>query len=351
MRWHSLLAFFCCIYLPAGAQKDSLSQLFLKNKCGQLHVSLSPKRVLSKDKIPPYFANFEVVDFRQDTSRIGFWAVNKNRREFVFSEPGNQTLSSFFNHYAQPAGNRSVLIIIKKFWLCDVKDIPVEPGKSPGFGRIEFRGEAFLKTNEGYLPITYLDTVITSPNSVKDMVLFRLGDLFFNFIKKIAAVNEEAVLKRNVSFTISELEALNKKRFAYPMDTALVLRKGVYANIDEFRNNQPSIFNYEIQPDENGLNQLYLKDETGKPYFSRKMWGYCDGQQCYAMMDGNLFPVLSVNHAFYVFGSKEYKIKRTFMPVLILFPPLAMVGAMPVSEKATRMLHFFSVDPYTGKIY
>jgi hypothetical protein len=61
------------------------------------------------------------------------------------------------------------------------------------------------------------------------------------------------------------------------MDTALVLKKGVYANVDEFRNNQPSIFNYDIQPDENGLSQLYLKDETGKPYFPGRCGGIAMG--------------------------------------------------------------------------
>ncbi len=350
MKLLHLIAFCCCLYLPTLAQTKLQGQLFLKDKCGQIHLSLSPKRVTSKEKIPPYFAGFEVVDFRLDTSRLGFWATDKGRREYVFQSTASQTISSFLDNYTDPAGTRAFLIVIKKLWIHDAKDTIVKPREPRQFGRIEFRGEAFLKTNQGYQPFTYLDTVITSPNSARDIAIFRLPDLFFNFINKIAAVNEESVLKRKVSYSFHLLDSLNKERFHYPMDTALVLKKGVYANVDEFRNNQPSIFNYDIQPDENGFSQLYLKDETGKPYFSRKMWGYCDGEQCYAMMDGNLFPVLSINHAFYVFGSKEYKIKTKIMPVLLIVPPLVVMGAMPISETATRKLHFFSLDPYTGKI-
>jgi hypothetical protein len=349
MKLLQLIAICCCLYVPTLAQTKHQGQLFLKDKCGQIHLSLSPKRVTSKEKIPPYFAGFEVVDFRQDTSRLGFWAIDKDRREFVFQSTASQTISSFLDNYVDPAGTRTFLIVIKKLWLCDVKDNTLNPRQTRSWGSIEFRGEAFLKTNQGYLPFTYLDTVITSPNSARDMAIFRLSDLLFNFISKIAAVNEEVVLKRKATYSFHVLDSLNKERFNYPMDTALVLKKGVYANVDEFRNNQPSIFNYDIRPDENGFSQLYLTDEKGKPYFSRKMWGYCDGQQCYAMMDGNLFPVLSIDHAFYVFGSKEYKIKKKIMPVLLFVSPL-MLATMPISETATRKLHFFSLDPYTGKI-
>jgi hypothetical protein len=80
-------------------------------------------------------------------------------------------------------------------------------------GSIEFRGEAFLKTSQGYQPFTYLDTVIKSPSSVRNMAIFRLPDVFFNFIHKIATMNEAIVLKRNVSYTFQVLDSLNKERF------------------------------------------------------------------------------------------------------------------------------------------
>lgn len=353
MKLFSLLIVFGFLYMPARAQRDSLSQRFLTSKCGQLHLSLLTKRVTSEEKLPTNFGRFEVVDFRQDTSRIGFWMADKIRREFVFHGSANETISSFLNHYTDPSGTRSFLILIKKLWLYDTV-LSTKSTKSfaqVGKGRILFRGEAFLKTSDGYLPYTYLDTVISSPTSVKDMAIFRLPDLFYDLLKKIAGVQQEITLKRK-AFSFSELEALNNTQFNYPMDTARVLKKGVYASIEEFRNNNPTILNYEIQADENDLKQLYLKDGNGKTYFSRKMWGYCDGQQCYAMMDGNLFPVISVNHAFYVFGSRQYEKKGTAVPILfMLIPPVSMLAFEGVSETATRKLSFFTLDPHTGDIY
>jgi len=342
-------ALLACLYFPSYAQKDSLSNAFIKKYCEQLHVSVSPNRVTSDEKMPASFLQFEVVDFRPDTFRLGFWGVDMQRREFVFREPATETISTFFNHYTYPAGTKSFLIIIKKLWLRDNTDTKKTPAQPIERGRIEFRGEAFLKTNNGYLPYTYLDTIITSPRSVKDIAVFRLPDLFYDFLRKIAAVNEETLQKRKAFFTIGQLDSLNRKQYNFPMDTAMALKQGVYASLEEFRNNQPSILNYEIRADENGLRQLYLKDETGKSYYSRKMWGFCDGQQCYAMMDGNLFPILKVDHAFYVFGSKQYQLKSTWVPVLI--PGLSMIGTMSLSETAVRRLHFFSIDPFSGEIY
>lgn len=339
----------CCLYFSSRAQNDSLSNAFIKKYCEQLHISVSPNRVTSDEKLPPSFLHFEVADFRPDTFRLGFWGVDMQRREFVFHESASETISSFFNHYTNPAGTRSFLIIVKKLWLRDNTDAKKTPGQPIERGRIEFRGEAFLNINNGYLPYTYLDTVITSPRSVKDIALFRLPDVFYDLLRKIAAVNEETVLKRKAFFTPGQLDSLNKIQFDFPMDAATALNQGVYASLEEFRNNKPSILNYEIKADENGLRQLYLKDETGKSYFSRKMWGFCDGQQSYAMMDGNLFPILKVDHAFYVFGSKQYHLKSTWVPILI--PGLSMIGTVTLSETAVRRLHFFSIDPFSGEIY
>ena len=56
-------------------------------------------------------------------------------------------------------------------------------------------------------------------------------------------------------------------------------RNGEINGYFEFRNNQPSITNYDVQTNGTGF-QLYLKDETGKSYYSRKMWGFCNGELC-----------------------------------------------------------------------
>lgn len=109
----------------------------------------------------------------------------------------------------------------------------------------------------------------------------------------------------------NDITSFNYKRALYKIDTASALKKGIYANLQEFRNNNPSIITgYTVEKGDDDLVQLYLENEDGKPYLSRKCWGYSDGQQCYIMFDGFLFPVLHAGRSFYVWGSKEYNVKN-----------------------------------------
>jgi hypothetical protein len=339
----------CCLYLPAISQTDSLHQRFLNDKCIQNHLILSTSHAPSKEKIPAVFSHFEVVDLRPDTTRVGFCGMDKQRYELVFDKGTSGQIATFMNHYTNPAGNRSFLIIIKKLWLYNIKDAPRMENKPKGIGCMEFRGEAFLKTDEGYLPYAYLDTVITSPYHIKDMARTKMANMLVDFINKIATTDEALAQKRK-AFTFNQLDSLNNLRFDFPMDTARVLRKGVYASIDEFRNNQPSISNYDVQTDGTGF-QLYLKDETGKSYYSRKMWGFCNGELCYAMLDGNLCPIFSVGHSFYVLGStdKEVKAKNNSLGRVLLYRYSNGIFYMP--STGPYNMHFYTIDPFSGKIY
>lgn len=73
-----------------------------------------------------------------------------------------------------------MLIIVKKIWCYDTIVVPKN-----GRARILFRVEAFLKTNEGYAPYAYLDTLITSPASVVHLARYTLPWLFAVLVKRL----------------------------------------------------------------------------------------------------------------------------------------------------------------------
>jgi hypothetical protein len=359
MKLLPLLVFLYCIHPEATAQKDSAEQAFLKNKCNRFYMLLLSKTSKSVPASAAYYSNFEVADFRADTSRIGFWA-NENGRdkiELLFRNTTSKTLAKYLNEtYTHPSGTgtHSLFIVLKKLWLFDTitvnisKDLKKQTGI--GKGRIVFRAEAFLHTDDGFLPYTYLDTVVASPRLVINMN--ELPGLLSVLVDKIMAVDDASIVKRSRIFSYNLLDSLNKKRFLYPMDTASILKRGVYTNVDEFRNNQPSILDFEIQQDNNDNIELFLKDEAGKPYFTRKVWGYCDGYNCYKMMDGDLFPILSIQHAFYVWGAKGYRIGYTGVPVAVPAGPGFVSGGFePVAGKAIRRMRIYSLDVYTGQVY
>src|ERR1700738_1254749 len=95
----------------------------------------------------------------------------------------------------------------------------------------------------------------------------QLPDLIFRFMEKVASVDlDKAIMnKRTVSY--NQIDSFCRVRFDYPMDTATQLVKGVYADISEFRNNSPSIVDYQISKDKNDNLELHIRDENGQFYF------------------------------------------------------------------------------------
>jgi hypothetical protein len=351
MKRISLLLALTCLFLAATAQRQVKGRQFLNDKCQSFY--LTPFYRTKDINIAPAIKHLEVVDFRPDTSRMGFLTENRKWKDIRFRAGLRHEVQAYLkDQYAFTGGIRSLLIIIKKCWLSDtaVARPTMELMKYPGKGRIAFRAEAFLKTPEGYAPYTYLDTVISSNASAVNIARKRLEDLLEILMDKVAATDEAAVIKRNRFFSFDALDSLNKRRFAYAMDTALTLRKGVYASLEEFRNNNPSIHNYEVQQNKEGHLDLFLKDEEGKLYYSRKMWGYCDGENCYAMMDGNLFPVVQADNAYYVCGSRQYKVEQTRMPLFVVFPTAFLLTSESISETVLRKLSLFQLDMHTGQI-
>ena len=131
----------------------------------------------------------------------------------------------------------------------------------------------------------------------------QLKDLLDTFMVQVAVLDLE---KERRLVTRRQIDSFNRANFDYPMDTATSFAKGVYATAEDFWKNAPSITNYSIDTDKSGHSELNIPDATGKMYYTHTVWGFCDGAQRYAMMDGNLFPIFLVGHQFYVLGSKEY---------------------------------------------
>src|SRR5579863_7809493 len=138
------------------------------------------------------------------------------------------------------------------------------------------------------------------------------------------------------------------------MDTATQLVKGVYRSVEEFLNNTPSIEKAELTTDKTGGFELLISDENGQLYYTRKVWGYCDGSRTYLMIDGNLFPLFSICHQFYVLGSKEFQLKKKVSMVPFVTPVVPVllfsIVASGTDTRLIRSLRVYRVDTGTGQV-
>ena len=351
MKHLSGLLFIIFMARAADAQEDNVGVAFLDSRCAHHFISLSLKRNISKLKNSFPFREIQVLDYRPDTLRMGLFNEGKQLTDLRFHDAAGGIFQSFLNEtYANSLETKTLVVVIKDLWF---SDIVYEHNATPSNLRshIKFRVETYVKEKTGYVPLTYFDTLISSKKKVAMIAQFTIPDLISAFIDKIISINMYQAninLKRQLSF--GAVDSFSNRAFTCPITTSDTLQKGVYASFDEFRNNNPSVFNYEIDKESDASMSLRLVDKEGKSYYSRRMWGYCDGRQSYVMMDGNLFPIINYGRARYVYGSKDYHVKKTAVPIFLLFPAAILVSAVPVSETVTRNLRFFKLDIQTGEI-
>jgi hypothetical protein len=343
------LLFFCAAVHVLGQTGDSGQQL-IKKKCGVVHVPLPLDK--SGPLYPPLFDSIRVLDLRRDTSRIGLVSSGRNSQEQLqFHSPAFDQLGRYlYAGYSSSQGRQSLLVVIKDLWVGNGNWY-----NNPSYSKweISFRFEAYLKEKDGYIPLTYLDTTVHlfAGGNSSNVGAHELPGLIDVFMNKVATRDEIGGWSEKRVVSYEEIDSFSRTRFNYAMDTVTRPVKGVYVNVEEFKNNAPSVLQYEVSKDKSGNVELRIPDESGHLYYTHTAWGFCDGKQAYVMMDGNLFPVFCVQHQFYVLGSKEYRDKKLWVPILIPVGPFALIsGTADVSDNVVRTLRLFRLDVRTGRV-
>jgi len=352
---------YCHFINIAAAQKDDKAQEFLEKKFKNTYISLSVTKPDRREISTSSFNEIQVLDCRPDTSRLGIFMDGSIQREVLFhSERGevlpvggtiNQYLS---DKWKNEAGKNSLLLVLKKFWITD-KSLDSTPENYSSAGnsqtKIVLSFESYITDSAGYIPFAKFDTVFRSDRPVIVTSIFRLPELLKAYIDKMNSIDINKTRKKKLRLSYDEVKTYSNKEYSSAIMVSQQLKQGVYANFDEFTKNNPSIQNYSIGKDVAGLQALYLRDESGKEYYSWKCWGYCDGENIFMMMDGNLFPIIRYHNAYYVLGSTDYAVKKFKAPVFIMVPGLWVAGMITYKEEVVRKIKVLSLDPATGNFY
>ncbi len=345
MRSNLLLLLCCCLALQTIGQSSDDGQQFIKKRCRTEHVVLPPP--------PPYSSEWNVItvrDLRRDTSRIGL--VNdgaRDQQEVVFRVAAAKQLSEYLNAgYTSPNAKHELLVVVKELWISQTGRLQANQES----WRISFLLEAYLKGSDRIVPLTFFDTsAIASSINASIMAQQVIPRLIAAFMDKISTFDPDYDLAVKKPVTWQQIDSFCRTRYDYPMDTATQLVKGVYANVQEFRNNKPSLTTYELSkdgPDDLGLR---IPDGDGQMYHTRSVWGFCDGRQCYVMMDGTLFPLFCIQHQYYVFGSTHLSHKRIHVPFVLPIPAAgSIIGWTSIDDGAERHLRLFRLNEKSGRV-
>ncbi len=354
MKHIALSCILLFVLSTVHAQKDSIYQAFINKKYGTSYIQLSERQ---QHQAPALFHEIQVVDSRRDTSRLGLSTVGLFKTQLRFQAPVGKTIASFLNrNFTNPKEGRSLLVVIKDLWLFDDRDTTLEENfrKEPGTrrkGNMECRLEAYQQMAGEYLPVTYIDTILSSHDfNAPDMGELILPRLLTSFMEKVSGADMESLGKRRRLLPYNTIDSFNRSRYNYAMDTALVWKKGVYRNVDEFLNNNPSITDYKVERTKMKESSLYVREGNGEYIYTRDVWGYCDGDSYFAMMDGSLFQIFPVQHSFYSLGSKAYSHLPRLRALDYLSGTSALVyGSMRTNETITKKLALFRLDIRSGE--
>lgn len=325
---------------------------------------------------PGRFNHFEVIDERADTARIGIHArtgpFSHNSRQLVFGRPAATEIAEYLNaQFSRQGTPFAALLVLRTFWLSDANYTWEELGKDPDKKldnfQIRLKVEVYAGKDSLYIPVFRYDTLVTtrprdyaSREGLYPMLEDCLSNLFNDLVDSASLVaGRKAGDARKVSR--EQIREFNRSRFGTPLDSGTAYTSGVYASFEEFRNNAPSIHDFEIKKEGKDI-LLYIKAATGPSYYSHDAWGYSDGISLFIMRDGMLWPAWKEGRAIYFYG-RSYKIETnpggTYIPGTPGYtsPGGARVGGAPGyytpsnsnTEKDVKCI--YTVDMDTGEVY
>jgi hypothetical protein len=258
------------------------------------------------------FSHFEVIDERADTCRIGVHTSvpdfgRNHDRQLVFDHSTANEIAGYLNRrLARPGAPYTALVILRTLWLSDASYIREDLVRNPilRFERthIHLKAEIYAIRDGRYIPILRFDTLQTAWKKrlyLERSTYYEWGQNLAVLMNELAdSASRVAVRKENgPRVALEDIRQFNASRFDAPIAETPPAR-GVYANFEEFRNNTPSIQDFEIKT-ENNEHLLYIR-ESGKTYYSHDAWGYSDGKDIYVMRDGILCPAWKEGKAFYI---------------------------------------------------
>jgi hypothetical protein len=332
--------------------------------------------LVSSEKVPPsgfasLFNHFEIIDERPDTARIGVHAATRygigttHNRQLIFAGPAAREISSYLDaRFAHPGAPYTALIVIRTLWISDANnkwdEMTMDPDKYDEKAKIRLKAEIYAAKNDLYTPVFRFDSLNVSLKSS----FARLGRDLAEMLEELADSSTLLLARKGEGsrkISRADILAFNQSRFDPLICKGAPLVKGVYMNFEEFKNNAPSVQNFEIKKEKRSL-LLYLKEAGGNTYYSHNAWGYCDGKMIYVMRDGILVPSWKEGKTWYLFGQVQtmdprnqnmpgyYSSGSTVGPGGGTGAPLIGSNANGLSGPDTQK-HIFTVDMDSGVLY
>ncbi len=284
------------------------------------------------------FNRIEVVDYRYDTSKIGFLSKRKDEK-IVLRGGTEKTLTAYLNSYFKDnldsAATRTLLIVVKKLWLQDESTsrllqfknaLPLsspsahsEPTTTTSLADID----VFAGSSDSYQALLRLSHKFKTEDFSGEDILTYLLRPFDSVVYKTHSIDVENLLAAKNKFTLKEITAGYQKRFDLPILNQPI-SKGIYLTFEDFRNNRA----------------LDDRIENFTEY-----WGFFDGENLYIKFGRSSYRALRQGNTFDFYGS----FKETDFNYFKSKEANEISRLMTLGAAHTVPPQLFQVDMETGK--
>lgn len=358
MNRYLSVCFIClCVSLSAMSQSPLSPELAPSNK--SRYKVIFPVPAGNELNISFPFSGLVVHDIRPDTTKLGFYRSTKDRHSYKYRFAGNtaEELTSFITgHFTKnlTLGSPNQLeIFIKKLWLSEFDSAELSLHNSDIRNAwLYVKAEVYLRTPTAYHPIFRIDSIVYARKQNSYTSGGFITQTLLDALQRLCRTDFAQVVSRK-SLSPSQVDKYNKFSTATPANR--ITTKGIYASFYDFKKGQPTATDYEVKF-EKLTDIVYVKEQDGKMYPRRDIWGFSDGQTVFIRMGSNYFPLYHHQNTWEFYGTAAMEFRAPRMPVLAgagwAFM-LASAGATEISQYEKRLINLraFQVDTENGKFY
>lgn len=352
-----LIIFFYLLTITAAAQQKE--KQFNPGNMPRKEIELP---ALDQPKIVLPYKSILVYDKRNDTTAVGFTKLSGNTAVFNLKGGTSAAIRSYMINATQfeDTSSLDLIMIIRKYWISSEIEHDViyennERTNDPYIPGIIAKLEFYVKKNDQYIILHRFDTIIKKTKTVKKPYEELLAEALHESLKKTSTVQAQQRIKTGTKRSWNDIDLFSTQYHSLPVLSASNYNKGVYLSYDEFKNNHPSITEYEIRNGKLG-DMLVVKDPGGVSYPLRNVWGFCDGKTVYIKSADNFFPLYFYGNAVYTRAIKFLKRSngkgaKELAYIILPMPVADGLNKSGAFEKYEMLLKPYQIDLETGELF
>lgn len=281
-------------FLPSFSQNKKADE-FNFSKFDKKHLSIKTSGKIDFAAMKP--DNIEVLDWRPDTTSIGFQRNNYLTVPDIKTTFKNNLLSLIDFKKDSNLDGSKVIVCLNKLWITHHLTLANNNWKSG----IIWKAGCFKKVGGNFTRLCDLDTIIENDNAK-----FSAQDLILLCLRSSAEKINSALHQPGRSDQFADLNSFKDDFTKIPILLDDQKKKGLYMTYEQFLKNTPSTADFEIEKNKFS-DGLFVINSSGANELVRNVWGYCDGQNMYIKSGEKYFQLCRVNNTFYIYGAKNLK--------------------------------------------